>query len=69
MILSKRNNIKDHCLEVATYLLRSEASSLYISSFTDNEIARMNSIVSKKINKHTTQVQECANITSTFSNF
>ncbi|XP_020300188.1 neprilysin-2-like isoform X2 [Pseudomyrmex gracilis] len=44
MVLPRRNDIKVHCMEAATYLLRLEASSLYISSFTDNEITRMNSI-------------------------
>lgn len=47
LVLSRRSNVKDYCLQVAIYLLRLEASSLYISSFSDQEITQMNRIVSK----------------------
>ncbi|EGI59230.1 PREDICTED: membrane metallo-endopeptidase-like 1 [Acromyrmex echinatior] len=50
LVLPKRDNVKDYCLHVATYLLRLEASSLYVSSFTDYEITQMNEIIKKTFN-------------------
>ncbi|KYQ56391.1 Endothelin-converting enzyme 2 [Trachymyrmex zeteki] len=50
LVLPKRDNVKDHCLHVATYLLQLEASSLYVSSFTDYEITQMNEIIKKTFN-------------------
>ncbi|XP_011702526.1 PREDICTED: membrane metallo-endopeptidase-like 1 [Wasmannia auropunctata] len=47
LVLPKHDNVKDHCLHVATYLLQLEASSLYISSFTDHEIIQMNRMMEK----------------------
>ncbi|XP_011877725.1 PREDICTED: endothelin-converting enzyme 1-like [Vollenhovia emeryi] len=47
LVLPKRGNAKDHCLHAATYLLKLEASSLYISSFADHEIIQMNEITEK----------------------
>lgn len=46
MVLPKHNDVKNHCLQVATNLLRLEASSLYILSFSDQEIRKMNELVS-----------------------
>ncbi|XP_077262705.1 endothelin-converting enzyme 2 isoform X1 [Temnothorax americanus] len=51
LVLPKRDNVKDHCLHVATYLLKLEASSLYISSFADHEIEQMNSMIEKIFNE------------------
>ncbi|XP_072763378.1 endothelin-converting enzyme 2 [Anoplolepis gracilipes] len=50
LVLPRRNNVKDHCLQVTTYLLQLEASSLYISSFTDQEIAQMNKMTKRIFN-------------------
>ncbi|XP_012058483.1 PREDICTED: endothelin-converting enzyme 1-like [Atta cephalotes] len=50
MVLPKHDNVKDYCLHVATYLLQLEASSLYVSSFTDYEITQMNEIIKKTFN-------------------
>ncbi|KYN15849.1 PREDICTED: membrane metallo-endopeptidase-like 1 [Trachymyrmex cornetzi] len=50
LVLPKHDNVKDYCLHVATYLLRLEASSLYVSSFTDYEITQMNVIIKKTFN-------------------
>ncbi|XP_012525662.1 neprilysin-1 [Monomorium pharaonis] len=50
LVLPKRDNVKDYCLHVATYLLQLEASSLYISSFTDHEIVQMNQMIEKTFN-------------------
>ncbi|XP_025268661.1 neprilysin-2-like isoform X1 [Camponotus floridanus] len=51
LVLPRRNNVKDHCLHITTYLLQLEASSLYISSFTDHEIAQMNKMTEKMFNE------------------
>ncbi|XP_029164653.1 endothelin-converting enzyme 2-like [Nylanderia fulva] len=51
LVLPRRNNVKDHCFQVTTYLLQLEASSLYISSFADHEIAQMNKITKKMFNE------------------
>ncbi|KMQ97773.1 endothelin-converting enzyme 2 [Lasius niger] len=51
LVLPRRNNVKDHCLQVTTYLLQLEASSLYISSFADHEIAQMNNMTKKMFNE------------------
>ncbi|KAM0728001.1 Endothelin-converting enzyme 2 [Formica fusca] len=51
LVLPRRNNVKDYCLQVATYLLQLEASSLYISSFTDHEIVQMNNMTKKMFNQ------------------
>ncbi|XP_011156691.2 endothelin-converting enzyme 2 isoform X1 [Solenopsis invicta] len=50
LVLPKRDNIKDHCLHVAVYLLQLEASHLYTSSFTDHEIKQMNQMIEKTFN-------------------
>ncbi|KYN44453.1 Endothelin-converting enzyme 2 [Trachymyrmex septentrionalis] len=50
LVLPKHDNVKDYCLHVATYLLRLEASNLYVSSFTDYEITQMNEIIKKTFN-------------------
>ncbi|RLU21087.1 hypothetical protein DMN91_007703, partial [Ooceraea biroi] len=51
LVVPRRNNVKDHCLQVATYLLRLEASSLYISSFADHEIIQINKIIEDTFNE------------------
>ncbi|KAL0104924.1 hypothetical protein PUN28_016520 [Cardiocondyla obscurior] len=50
-VLPKHDNLKDYCLRVATNLLQLEASSLYISSFSDHEITYMNNMIEKTFNK------------------
>lgn len=44
-MLSKHRDIKKHCLRVATKLLIPEASSMYMSSFTQEELAHMNNTI------------------------
>ncbi|XP_014481809.1 PREDICTED: uncharacterized protein LOC106748107 [Dinoponera quadriceps] len=50
LVLSRRNDVKSHCLQVATNLLRLEASSLYISSFSNYEIRKMNELIETSFN-------------------
>ncbi|XP_050461245.1 neprilysin-2-like [Cataglyphis hispanica] len=51
LVLPRRNNVNNHCIQVATYLLQLEASSLYISSFADHEITQMNNMMKKMFNE------------------
>ncbi|KAL6254645.1 hypothetical protein P5V15_013952 [Pogonomyrmex californicus] len=51
LVLPKHDNVKNYCLHVASYLLQIEASSLYVSSFTDHEITQMNEITTRIFNK------------------
>ncbi|XP_046815217.1 neprilysin-2-like isoform X3 [Vespa crabro] len=45
LIITKHQDMKQHCLKVSTNLLRSEASNLYMSSLSDKEITFMNRTV------------------------
>lgn len=47
LVIPRRNNVKDYCLQVAIRFLRLEASNLYISSFADDEMAQINKLVSE----------------------
>ncbi|XP_035736197.1 neprilysin-2-like isoform X3 [Vespa mandarinia] len=45
LIITKNQDMKQHCLKVSTNLLRSEASNLYMSSLSNKEITFMNRTV------------------------
>ncbi|XP_012225027.2 neprilysin-2-like isoform X2 [Linepithema humile] len=62
-LVMPRQNAKAHCLRVATYLLRPEATNLYLSSFADHEIERMNNRTTYMFNELKQTLKKKINVT------
>ncbi|XP_076243957.1 endothelin-converting enzyme homolog [Calliopsis andreniformis] len=51
LVLSKHENLEEHCLRVAANILIPEASNLYISSFSSDELSNMNRTIHRLFEK------------------